>query len=118
MKIKEAFRNSALALLLLLLLPVSAAFSQDRGTSPQQGTSSQNSTGAQRQAQAPTPALENSGPGQETPAVGATQSAPLQPGIGNTQTVASRNVPWGWLILGFFIGLLAGALAWRRPVTI
>jgi hypothetical protein len=30
----------------------------------------------------------------------------------------TRKASWMWAILGFFVGLLVGALAWRKPVTI
>jgi hypothetical protein len=37
------------------------------------------------------------------------------PETGRTMRRASS---WMWAILGFFVGLLVGALAWRKPVTI
>jgi len=90
-------------LLVLALTVISPAYSQNTGTAPQSGTSSQNPS----QAATPTPAAP--------PAVGETQTAPPQADVGNTAPPeAAHSVAWGWLILGFAIGLLVGALAWRR----
>ena len=95
--------NKVILILLLAFSPIELALSQTTGTSPQSGTSSQ----VQTQAQTP------------APGVGETQTAPPQPGIGNTAPAeASRGARWGWLILGFFIGLFVGALAWRRPAAV
>ncbi|HLH30842.1 MAG TPA: hypothetical protein VKY31_06535, partial [Terriglobia bacterium] len=92
---------SLVLVLTLAMTPAVFVYGQQTGTSPQPGTSSQQSPSQ------PTPALQNSSPDNENtaPNVGETQSAAPATGVGNTQTVASRNVGWGWLILGFFIGL-------------
>jgi len=100
---KSKFLFCKLALLLMFVLTVNPTYSQNTGTSPQSRTTSQGPE--------TTPA--------QTPLVGETQTAPPQPGVGNTApSEASRSVAWGWLILGFAIGLLVGALAWRRSAAI
>jgi len=105
MKSRLHLFNLILALT-LAIMPAAAAYSQNTGTSPQSGTSSQSQNGVQSQSEAP------------GPNVGESQVAPPQTGTGNAQNVASRSVGWGWLILGFVIGLVVGALAWRRSAAV
>jgi len=105
-------------LLALFLVLITAAYSQNTGTSPQEGTTSQSANPAQTPAQATqAPAQTTQTPKQSPSALpGETQTAPPQPGLGNTTpSEASHNVGWGWLVLGLGIGLLIGALAWRWP---
>jgi hypothetical protein len=99
--------------LALLLVLIAAAYSQNTGTSPQQGTTSQSPS----QAQTPTQPTQNIQTPSQTPSTlpGETQTAPPQPRFSNTSpSEAARRVGWGWLVLGLGIGLLIGALAWRR----
>jgi hypothetical protein len=113
MKIRISVRNAALALL-LALAPAGAAYSQDTGRSSQPGTSSL----TQPPPKTPTPSVENSGPaqGNTVPGVNANETRP-QPDLVDTGRPTKKS-SWTWLILGFFIGLLVGALAWRQPVTV
>jgi len=102
MKSRFHFLNLFLVFV-FLLIPVVAVYSQNTGTSPQSGTSSQ---------------TEVQNPSQGTTTLGETQTAPPQPALGNTApSAAARSVAWGWLILGFGIGLVVGAVAWRRPAV-
>ena len=90
--------------LILTLITIQPVFSQDPGTAAQSGTSSQR-TNPQQQPDVNQP-----------PPAGEAQSAPPQVGFGNTTpSPAQRQVGWWWMILGFLIGLVVGALAWRRP---
>src|SRR5215831_19113202 len=112
MKIRTSVPNAALALL-LMLAPAGAAFSQDAGRSSQPGTSSL----TQPQPTTPAPNAQNSGRAQENtvPGMNPSQTTP-QPDLAETGRT-TRRASWMWAILGFFIGLLVGALAWRKPVT-
>ena len=91
--------------LLLAFVPLHSALSQTEGTYPpsqssQPGTSSQPAV-----AQPPT----------ET----GSADGSIEAGIGNTaQPVAQRSVGWGWFILGLLVGLIIGAVAWRRPAVL
>jgi hypothetical protein len=103
--------------LALLLVLIAAAYSQNTGTSPQRGTTSQSPSQAQtptQPTQTPTQSIQTPS---QTPSTlpGETQTAPPQPGFGNASpSEAARRVGWGWLVLGLGIGVLIGALAWRR----
>jgi len=100
---KSKFHFCKVALLLAFVLAANSAYSQNTGTSPQSPTTSQGTQTSPAQ----------------TPTVGETQTAPPQPGVGNTApSEAARSVAWGWLILGFAMGLLVGALTWRRRAVV
>src|SRR5262245_57295954 len=84
---------------LLVMVPIGVTYSRNTGTSSQPGTTSQSQSLAQTQSTG-TPVV---------PTVGETQTAPPQPGIGTqAPNEAARRGAWGWLILGFVIGLLVG----------
>jgi len=107
-------------LLALLLVLITAAYSQNTGTSPQPGTTSQNASPGQTPTQTPAEPTQTPAQGVQAPsqtpstAPGETETAPPQAGFGNTSpSEASRSVGWGWLVLGVGIGLWIGALAWR-----
>jgi len=94
---------------LLAMVPIGVTYSQNTGTSSQPGTTSQSQSSAQTQSTG-TPVV---------PTVGETQTALPQPGTSNqAPNEAARRGAWGWLILGFAIGLLVGTLAWRRSTTL
>ena len=94
---------------LLVIVPIGTTYSQNTGTSSQPGTTSQGQSSVQSPS-TDTPAV---------PTVGETQTSPPQAGFGNpAPNEAARRVAWGWLILGFLIGLVVGALAWRRSTTL
>ena len=81
----------------LALGPVNTAYSRSPGTSSHSETTS------------PSPAQDAAGETQLKPApTDSNNSAP-----GKT----TRRVAWRWLILGFAIGMLVGALAWRRAAA-
>lgn len=102
MKLRLGLHNVLLALI-LVLMPIAAAYSQDTGTSPQSGTSSPSSSQTQPPSQ-PAP-----------PGAGETETQAPQAGVGNTApSEAPHRVAWGWLILGFVIGALVGAFTWMR----
>ena len=112
MKIRTSVPNAALALF-LMLAPAGAAYSQDTGRSSQPGTSSL----TQPPPATPAPNAENSGRAQENtvPGMNPSQTTP-QPDVETGRT--TKRAAWMWAVLGFFIGLLVGALAWRKPVTV
>jgi ABC-type Fe3+-hydroxamate transport system substrate-binding protein len=100
---KSKFLFCKVALLLVFMSAVNSAYSQNTGTSSQSSTTSQ---GAETSPIAP-------------PLVGETQTATPQPGMENpAPSEARRSVALGWLILGFALGLLVGALAWRRSTAV
>jgi hypothetical protein len=128
--------------LLLALAPMQNLFAQNPGSSATPGTSSQQGTPSQQgppaQGQNPpsgaqypygsnnpsqTGGIGSSNQGDQgysnrdtTPVTGETQTGVPQAGIGNTApSPAARQVGWVWLILGFLIGLVVGAVVWRRP---
>jgi hypothetical protein len=104
MKAKFCTANLILALL-LVTVPVAGAYSQDTGTFPQSETSSRNQPQAQPSQVPP-------------PDAGETQIAAPGAGVGNHASLeARRGAAWRWLALGLAIGLLVGALAWRRAAA-
>jgi hypothetical protein len=124
--------RAALKLFLIIALvvaPAAQGFAQQTSPPPQQpGNNTQ-----QEQGQYPTGEYVQPGQSQNpsgntaqprqgeaaTPPVGVGPDGVPQPGVGNmADSVASRQVPWGWLILGFISGLIIGlAVRPRRTVT-
>jgi hypothetical protein len=117
-----------LLILLLVLAPVAAAYSQDPGRDSQ---TPQVQRGTISQPPSPPPDQGKLDPGIREGKQGGTQLRPsdsdvqaptraeteVAPGFGNTtRPVAQRAIGWPWLLLGLAIGFVLG-IGFRRPAA-
>src|SRR5579884_1780122 len=106
-----------LLLFVLVIAPVGGIYAQTAGSNSQQLPTQQGTSPGTAPANGAAP--NNGTTLSEAPQVPPPGGIPgeVQPGVGNTEQVAQRNVAWGWAIVGFIIGLFVGAVTWRRPRT-
>src|SRR5262245_27158808 len=102
-------RTVLMSLILMFLLSASTAMfcqTSQGSSSPDQGAS-QPGVGIDRQpdSNSSDPAVQ---PGQSPRGA--------VPGYGDTsQPIQPRRAAWPWFLAGFILGLIIGAVAWRRP---